>query len=166
MKQKIIGGAVLILVLVGLFWLGSRGQAKAPTAIENSQPSAKLEVNETKYDFGAISMARGPVSRRFTVKNNSTEAVTLESLTTSCMCTNAYFENGSERRGPFGMVGHGGAVPKLNETILPGATVTVEAVFDPAAHGPAGVGQIERQIFLRDSAGGSVVFDIKALVTS
>ena len=166
MNKTIIGGAVLVLFLVGLFWLGGRGQAGSPAPAAENQSSTVLSANETKYDFGAISMARGPVSRRFTVKNNSAETVTVESLTTSCMCTNAYFESGSERRGPFGMIGHGTTVPKLNEIMPPDGTATIEVVFDPAAHGPAGVGQIERQVFLTDSAGGNLIFDIKAVETA
>src|SRR3989338_1285615 len=42
---------------------------------------------------------------------------------------------------------------------------TLEVVFDPAAHGPAGVGRIERVVYVEHSAGDLLEFQISAMVT-
>mgnify|MGYP001618214936 FL=1 len=82
------------------------------------------------------------------------------------MCTTAYIirENGSKSR-PFGMPGHGGAVPRANEIIKAGESRDIEVVYDPNAHGPAGVGRIDRLVYLEDADGNKLQFEIKANVT-
>lgn len=53
-----------------------------------------------------------------------------------------------------------------NLTVKPGETVTVKAIFDPAAHGPSGVGPVERQIMISTNADpGQITLQFKAVVT-
>ncbi|KKT83316.1 MAG: hypothetical protein UW81_C0021G0020, partial [Candidatus Giovannonibacteria bacterium GW2011_GWC2_44_9] len=40
-----------------------------------------------------------------------------------------------------------------------------EVVFDPAAHGPAGVGRIERAVYLENSASEALQLKFSATVT-
>ncbi len=61
------------------------------------------------------------------------------------MCTEATLVEGGERFGPDGMAGHG-TIPEINRMVEPGREVRVEAVFDPNAHGPAGIGRANRVI--------------------
>jgi hypothetical protein len=61
------------------------------------------------------------------------------------MCTEATLVEGGERFGPFGMAGHG-SIPEINRVVEPGGEVSVQAVFDPNAHGPAGIGRANRVI--------------------
>ena len=63
------------------------------------------------------------------------------------------------------MVGHGGTVPKANEIIKAGESRKLRVVFDHNAHGPAGVGIINRVVTLEDNGGGILEFEIKAVVT-
>ena len=63
------------------------------------------------------------------------------------MCTTAWFMKGETQKGPFGMAGHG-YVPPTNESLEPGTEAVIKVVFDPAAHGPAGVGKIERVVYV------------------
>ena len=63
------------------------------------------------------------------------------------------------------MPGHGGAVPKVNETIKAGESRNIEVVFDPNAHGPAGIGMIDRFVFIEDANGEKLQLEIKATVT-
>jgi hypothetical protein len=64
------------------------------------------------------------------------------------MCTTATLTTSSGRLyGPFGMPGHG-FVPPTNAPLSPGQEASVRIVFDPAAHGPAGVGRVERVVTL------------------
>ena len=60
------------------------------------------------------------------------------------------------------MPGHG-FLPRLKEVVQAGGQVEVEVIFDPAAHGPAGIGPIERVVSL-ETSGGVVELRFKALV--
>lgn len=80
------------------------------------------------------------------------------------MCTTATLMMGGKQFGPYGMPGHG-FIPKINETMDAGEEATVEVVFDPAAHGPAGVGRIERGITIENNAGRPLELGFTALVT-
>ena len=169
MKNKtIISVLIIILAIAGLLWWGRPTQKSVSAHPDpNSSHSAiALEALETSYDFGKISMAQGKVEKTFEISNVDSQDVILERVTTSCMCTSAYLETaGGKEKGPFGMVGHGGTVPKANEIIKPGETRRVRVVFDPNAHGPAGVGIINRVVILEDSLGRVLEFQIKAVVT-
>lgn len=167
MKNKtIVSVLIIILGIAGLMWWGRSAQNRT-SANPNSNLSANaLEALETSYDFGKISMAQGLVEKIFKVSNSTSQEVTLERVTTSCMCTVAYVETAdSEEKGPFGMVGHGGSVPKVNEIIKPGESRNIRVVFDPNAHGPAGIGLINRVVTLEDNLGRNLELQIKAVVT-
>ena len=165
MNNKTIGIAALaILAIGGLMWWGSTGSARAPDA--SPEVESPLTAEENVYDFGLISMKDGTVSRTFTVRNGSSADVLVTDVFTSCMCTEAFLlSEGEVKRGPFGMPGHGSSVPKANETIPAGTSLEIEVVYDPNAHGPAGVGAINRFIYLKDSGGGTLSLEIKANVT-
>lgn len=117
------------------------------------------------YDFGTVSMAQGQVTKTFKIKNPTPSAVTIGKLYTSCMCTTAILINSERRVGPFGMEGHGGPIPTINEELTAGGTAEIEVTFDPAAHGPAGVGAITRNILIETTDGKKLVLEIKARVT-
>jgi len=163
---------LIIIGIAGLMWsskLAQKSDINPETLVANSHPARTgniLTAEETFYDFGAISMKNGNVSKIFKVSNLSSQDINLESVTTSCMCTTSYIirENGSKSR-PFGMPGHGGTVPKANEIVKAGKSLDIEVVFDPNAHGPAGVGFIERVVFLEDENKNIVEFKFRANVT-
>lgn len=161
--KKILIGLLIIGGLIGLMIWAKQGQAKLPTQ-ETQDVKSVLTTDKTLYDFGEISMANGKVTTIFKVSNNSGSDVILESVTTSCMCTNAYLVNGEEKKGPYGMPGHGGPVMKANKIIKTGETQDVEVVYDPNAHGPAGVGPVDRFVFLQDKNGGIIQLEVKAVV--
>ncbi len=170
---------VIIILLVGFFFIGKPG-TKGGEVVDASVPegakelanshlavvSGALVATETFYDFGTISMKNGKVSKVFRVTNSTNADIKVPSLNTSCMCTTAYIiqEDGSRSR-PFGMPGHGGAVPKANATVVAGGSLDIEVVYDPNAHGPAGVGRIDRFVYLEDDNGNKLRFEIKANVT-
>jgi hypothetical protein len=163
-KKIIIWSAVGILAIAGIVAFSYPSQ----NAEKKEQAAAlglitNLVAPETNYDFGSISMAAGEVGHIFGIRNDSTTTMALGELSTSCMCTNAYFVKDGDKLGPFGMPGHG-FVPKLGQELKPGESAEIEVVFDPAAHGPAGIGPVERAVFL--GSGGNVKqFGIKAIVT-
>lgn len=179
----ILGFAALLILL---FVLGSKNSGAVPDAKKLSAAST-LSAREDSYDFGEISMKAGLVRHTFTIENSSsTSPLIIAGISTSCMCTEAFLVrpspeidgapaasgtdadvamSASERLGPFGMPGHGGATRAVREEVPAGESREMEVVFDPAAHGPAGVGRIERAVFIEDEAGGTQTLTIKALVT-
>ena len=176
MKTKqVIVWTFIVVGLFGFLWLTGRSKAShknepikilADSAAQNAAGGEnQLIAPETLYDFGTISMKNGNVSKMFKVTNGTDKDVNFPSLTTSCMCTVAYFvRSDGNKNGPFGMPGMG-FVPKLNETIKAGQSTDIEVVYDPNAHGPAGVGRIDRFVYLEDDNGNKLQFEIKANVT-
>ena len=180
-KNKIIVFISIIAVLfIALFLFGKPSKNESSAISTKSIPEGvqelanshtaglnnALKASETFYDFGTISMKNGNVSKIFKVTNSTSEDIKVPSVTTSCMCTTAYIvkEDGSRSR-PFGMPGHGGAVPKANAIVEDGGSLNIEIVYDPNAHGPAGVGIIERSVFLEDENNNVIEFKFKANVT-
>jgi hypothetical protein len=170
MKQKtiIITGIVAVVFIALLFWMGQSAQnapAVGVSETENLLASiVAVDPIPASFDFGNISMARGSVSREFTVRNTSSQSVAVAKVYTSCMCTSATLESAGVKVGPFGMPGHG-IVPRANATIPANSDARVTVTFDPAAHGPAGVGRIERTVYLEDESGATFQISIAATVT-
>ncbi len=163
MNKTSIGIIVGILVLGGLIWIARPDDNNTPSVQANSNGMLTVE-ESSNYDFGTISMAAGNVTRIFKIRNSSSDTVVISKMYTSCMCTTATLTKGDQRFGPFGMPGHV-AVPKIDQTVNPNEEVTVEVVFDPAAHGPAGVGPIQRTITIENNAGNPIELQFAALVT-
>ena len=164
-KTLIIIIALIIIAFVGLI-IWSQSLIKDNSAIlGTNNGQGFLSADETSYDFGTISMANKLVNKVFKVTNATNQEVTIDSIITSCMCTTAYLEGAEGELGPFGMPGHGGlAGNRVSETLKPGETRDLKVVFDPNAHGPAGVGAINRSITLTGQ-GGQLQFNIEAVVT-
>jgi len=114
---------------------------------------SELVSEEKSFNFGTISMAKGNVNHSFKIKNNGDSPIKITKIYTSCMCTEATLVNGASRKGPFGMLGHGGLASKLSETINPGQEISVEVEVDPTAHGPQGTGPAKKVVYIEtDSA--------------
>jgi hypothetical protein len=163
MNKTIISIIGAILVLGGLIWI-ARPDGKSTSSVRADSNGVLSVAESNNYDFGTISMAAGNVTHAFKIKNTSSEAVVINKVYTSCMCTTATLVKGDQRFGPFGMPGHV-AVPKIDQTINPDEEIIIEAVFDPAAHGPAGVGSIQRVVTVENNAGSPVELQFAALVT-
>jgi hypothetical protein len=158
-------GAVLALLLGGGWLLLASGGSGGVGGGELS--ASALTAMEEQFDFESIPMNGGDVSHRFELKNEGEEPVIIEKVYTSCMCTSAYVVSADGTRyGSFGMPGH--ATPsKTAVNVAPGESAFVEAVFDPAAHGPAGVGLAQRSIYLETNSAQSPKIELafQALVT-
>jgi len=151
-KETLVIVGITILAFAGIVWVATPS-AKTPAEASISQSASTVFTGaETKFDFGTISMAAGKVTHLFKFKNTSADAVVITTTYTSCMCTAATLIIDGVRKGPFGMLGHG-FLPKLNESVAGGAEIQVEVVFDPAAHGPAGIGPIARTVTVETSSG-------------
>lgn len=133
------------VVLGGAVWIFAKDRNPAPPAALVSQATGVLITDKAFHDFGRISMRDGKVRTTYRVRNESGAPALVRQLYTSCMCTEASITAGAKTSGPFGMIGHG-FIPTLNQVIPPGQDAVVEAVFDPTAHGPAGVGRNDRTV--------------------
>ena len=162
-QNKLIWTGVILAALIGFIWM-ARPAPQSGTASPILGKNGVLAARENNYDFGSISMAAGKVSKTFAIKNTGTDALAVSQLYTSCMCTVATLKIGGRSVGPFGMPGHGFA-QRINEIIQPNEETAIEVVFDPAAHGPAGVGRIERAVYLENSAGAALELKFSATVT-
>lgn len=159
--NKILIGASIVLVVLVLVWV-----ARPKAEIDNLASPAvagMLNAEVESFDFGVISMAKGAVGHRFSVKNNGSGPVTIEKIYTSCMCTTATLTTALGSFGPYGMPGHG-FIPKINAQVAVGEEAIVEVVFDPTAHGPAGVGKIERIVSVENDAGAPLELRFSAVV--
>lgn len=164
MKKILI--LVAIVVAFAFLFVAGKTASKERTGVakNNASVASAFTSDSTHYDFGSISMKDGKVTHMFSLTNGSGKPVVIRKIITSCMCTEAFLVHGEDRKGPFGMQGHG-FVPPVNETVSTNDKRMVEVVFDPAAHGPAGVGNIERAVFVEDENGGTAMLTFKALVT-
>ena len=156
----ILGGAAIALAL-GIAVIAARPGAvpagpvvAAPqaTSMPNVAPAQDgLQARETDYDFGSISMAAGKVTHRFWFRNEGSVPVTMRRIYTSCMCTAATLVKGMKIINTYGMLGHG-PLPAVNVALIPGEAAFVDVVFDPAAHGPAGLGPTRRVVTIESDA--------------
>lgn len=133
-----------------------------PSAAQAARP-ATLASFKPAIDLGTVSMAAGNVPFRYLIKNTGAEPLDINRVSTSCMCTSATVVTATERKGPFGMPGHGGSnATKLR--LVPGELANVEVVFDPAAHGPSGLGRIERTVTLESAQAAPLELRMAVLV--
>lgn len=154
-------GIALVLGLIWLFQIISKNQETESPGVASS--NGLLSAEERAFDFGSVSMAAGKVSHTFKIKNTGSEPLTITKIYTSCMCTEATFVKGDVRKGPFGMPGHR-FIPKINEILNPGEEAEVLVAFDPAAHGPAGLGKTERIVTLENNGQNKLELSIRANV--
>lgn len=145
-----------LIVLGGIVWLGSPRDAEPSGSA--AQGAGELTVDETSFDFGTISMKAGTVEHSYTFRNASDAPVKIGRVYTSCMCTEATLTTPEGEMGPFGMPGHG-FVPPANRVLQPGEEAEIKAVFDPAAHGPSGVGRVDRVVYVETNSGDVLEFE-------
>ena len=169
MKPKTIIITLIVLAVIGyLLVLSYQKSASSTAAVQNAAPTGEksaLTSPEVFYDFGSISMKNGNVTKEFTFTNPTDKDINIRGLETSCMCTSALLvEPDGSTKGPFGMGGMGG-MTTTDDTVKARESRTLRVIYDPNAHGPAGLGDIDRFITVTDSTGGTLRFEIKAVVT-
>ena len=170
-----LAAGTAVVILFGIYF-SSQKTSPQPRSGYQEQPAAKppaagqlsgvraLASVSPFFNFGKISMAAGNVSHRYWIKNISGDPLSITKLSTSCMCTVATLITQVGKKGPFGMPGHG-PTPRIEERLAPGATAQVEVVFDPAAHGPAGIGQTDRIVTIENDGGLPLELRFSAMVT-
>lgn len=164
-KTSVTVTAIIVgLFVASLFYVGAKNKNQTAIVSDATAELAPLTSQMTDYDFGRISMAKGKVSKTFLLKNESGSPTLIKKMYTSCMCTSAILKTASQNFGPVGMPGHL-PVPSINLVVSPGEEFQIETIFDPAAHGPAGIGPIERSVIIESDDFVPKELTIKAVVT-
>ena len=170
-KMKLKNKNIILLIIGILFLIGIVSLIATQESGGGSKSTAysagALTAPERIFDFSTISMKNGTVSHRFEVQNDGEEPVVIEKVYTSCMCTVAsVIDSDGKTYGEFGMPGHSGP-SRTRIEVAPGKKAIVEAVFDPAAHGPSGVGLAQRPIYLETNSAASPKLELafQAMVT-
>jgi len=172
----LIAGVTLVVIALVVAIIAAKPGADAPapatrqappaaTGTAAPRPAQLLTARESQFDFGSISMAAGKVSHRFWFRNEGSNPLSIQRIYTSCMCTTATFVKGMRKIGSYGMPGHGGPLPEVNESLAPGEAAYVDVVFDPAAHGPSGLGRTERVVTIERAGGETLQLGFVANVT-
>ena len=162
-KTTIISIAAIILTIGGIIWIARPDSRDNAMSLLTNGNGTLIVEEANNYDFGTISMAAGNVKHAFKIRNTGNEAVTIDKMYTSCMCTTATLMMKDKQYGPYGMPGHE-AIPKIGQAINSNEEAIIEVIFDPAAHGPAGVGRIQRTITIENDAGQPVELMFSAIV--
>ena len=146
-KLMIVGIVVTFLLIVGVSLLFG-GKEQQEEAVVAGTKVEGLEAKPESYDLGDVPINGGLVTKEYGVTNTTSSVLKLKKIATSCMCTKSKVKVGDNETKFFGMEGHGDKNPPVNLDIAAGEVVKVTMEFDPAAHGPQGVGPIDRSILL------------------
>lgn len=144
---KVMLGALgfTFLLIVGFsFWQGRKHEDQATTLSE----ALGVQINPENYDLGEVPINGGIVTKDYEVKNTTSQTIKLKKIVTSCMCTQVKASYKDRETRFFGMEHPGDRNPPINLEIPPGETAKVTVNFDPAAHGPQGVGVFDRAVLL------------------
>lgn len=137
--KKLLFVSLPILLLAGIIVFF----AKNYTLEENHPGVSKLEIPANEYDAGTVSMAGGLIKHTYEIKNTGMGDLKINGIWTSCHCTTAKLTVGGKTSSEFGMDKR-----STSQKIAPGETGYLEVTFDPAYHGPAGLGETVRIVYL------------------
>lgn len=144
-KQKTNGKALKIILPCVLLAAGAVllifNFSKGSSA-QNSGGKPHLELGETEYDFGTVPITGGVLKKTFEIKNSGDGDLVIGPIWTSCHCTSAVFKWNGKQSPEFNMI----KVP-WSQKLAPSETGQIEVTFDPAFHGPSGIGEAVRAIF-------------------
>lgn len=160
-KTMIITLAVIFAGLVGGAYLAFNTNSQVP--IEAST-GAKAGRSESSSDWGEIVMNDGNVEKSFSVRNDGTDVLKLFDVITSCACTTAQLMASGKQSPLFGMHTKSNYVMELQ----PGEEASLNVIFDPAYHGPSGVGPIMRTVTVEtnDPENPTLTFTLTGVVRS
>jgi hypothetical protein len=156
-ETKFILGSFLgtiIIIVSTVFWLSGRGvSGSSGDSLVLDAPATGLTANTESMDLGKVSYSGGVVSKEFEVKNTSGKKLSLRKISTSCMCTKAKVSIDGKESKFFAMEMRGDLNPLINFDLNDGQTAKVIFEFNPAAHGPQGIGAFERVVTLHFAEG-------------
>lgn len=111
----------------------------------NGSTAGEIVLSPGEYDLGNVPYGGGIVTREFKLENRGESPLKINSIKTSCGCTEAQliYNRGESKK--FGMNPNNLV---WSQTIGSGEQATLKVFYDPAAHGPEGVGPFRRKIWI------------------
>lgn len=152
---------IVLISLLAIFISGGIIFSLLRLSSSEKKAKPKIVIKEMKYDAGTVSMADGVVKHTYEIKNTGKGDLKINKIWTSCMCTSAILKVGDKKSPKFGM--HDDRA-FWSQTITSGQIGLLEVTFDPAFHGPQGVGSIDRVIYLSTNDRQNREIEIKLLV--
>lgn len=147
-KILIVSVVASFLLVVGLAAIFNRNEENDKDKFVAGTQASGIEASPEAYDLGDVDINGGLVTKEYEIKNISGQVLKLKKIATSCMCTEAKVSLGERETKFFGMEHGMDKNPPVSFEIPPGETAKVTVRFNPAAHGPQGVGPFERMIWL------------------
>ncbi len=138
-------GLITALVFIGVVIVGMKMGASAQVEADSR---VAFTVDDFSHDWGRIQINSGTVDKTFTIENTGEATLKLYDIKTSCMCTTAQLSAGDRQSKQFGMHEKSTNVFEVRA----GETASLSVEFDPAYHGPSGVGPISRTVELKTNA--------------
>lgn len=129
--------STIALLFGGIFFVTKMTSTPQITASQNAKAYV---VDTTSSDFGTVPMSKGNITKAFSIKNTGTDTLKLFNVKTSCHCTKAFITVDGADSPSFGM----DSLSAWTGEVLAGKEAKLTVVFDPAFHGPQGVGPINR----------------------
>lgn len=148
-----------VILFGGIYILSSTTNTPQVAKTQNAKAYVALP---TSYDWGNIPYGGGVVQKIFTIKNSGTETLKLFNVKTSCHCTKAYVTVNGSSSPNFGM----DSLSSWTGEVEPGKEAELTVVFDPAYHGPSGIGPITRFVSVEtnDRANSKITFTLTGKV--
>lgn len=138
MKLILMGLSLTLLLIFGGVFLVTKTNNKASLA---TSQTTQVTVDKTSFDWGTIGINDGKVQAEFGLTNTGSAPLQLANVSTSCMCTTAQVIIEGKASPYFGMM----QKSSWTGQVEPGKSAKLIVEFDPAFHGPQGIGQITRQ---------------------
>jgi len=136
---------ITIGILVVAIYFGIK--TKSINKITDSS-EVSMTVDANTYDWGIIDYDVGIVSKNFSIKNTGNTTLQLYNIKTSCMCTTAQLKTPEVTSRKYGM--HEKTTGVIE--VKPGETANLLVEFDPAFHGPSGLGPITRTVTINTNS--------------
>lgn len=102
-----------------------------------------IHIEPESIDLGETSMAKGNTEAVFKVKNSGQTDLVISGMETSCGCTTVVLKIGNKESPVFGMSNN---PTDWSGTLGSRQEAELLVVFDPAHHGPEGVGTVTRTV--------------------
>ncbi|MDO8551272.1 MAG: DUF1573 domain-containing protein [bacterium] len=153
-----------VLIFTGGIFILSKAPSKAGLQKEGG---VKIGIDHDKYEFGTVKLTSGIVEHKYPVTNAGQKDLKIANLASSCACTKVYFKSSAGESPKASMKGM--TKPSSWVGVLkPGGQGELVMDFDPAFHGPGGVGKISRSLSFEtnDPAHTYIEFSMSGEVTN
>lgn len=146
MDKKFI--ILIVLVMLGIFggaiFISSSSKTETKAVLSKTN-GAKISIDHKEKKVGNIGYSKGILYHVFPIKNTGTENLEIANMFSSCMCTKTFLKVTGKDGPSFGM--RGASAPSSWVGVLkPGESGEIIAAFNPAYHGPSGVGEVTRTV--------------------